>query len=113
MPDIRDSYASSHIFIAPMRIGTGLQNKLLEAMSMQLPCITSPLANQALGATVHQEILVGTTAQEYADHIINLLEEPSRAREMAINGFGFVTKNFSWENSSALLEELFNNNTKK
>ncbi len=113
MPDIRESYAASRIFIAPMRIGTGLQNKLLEAMSMELPCITSPLANQALGATVNQDILVGTTAQEYADHIINLLEDPSRAREMAINGFGFVTKNFSWENSSALLEDLFNNNTKK
>jgi hypothetical protein len=35
--DIRSSYASARIFIAPMQIGTGLQNKLLEAMAMRMP----------------------------------------------------------------------------
>jgi len=50
MDDIREAYSSGKIFIAPMRIGTGLQNKLLEAMAMQIPCITTPLANDALQA---------------------------------------------------------------
>ncbi|PCJ85488.1 MAG: glycosyltransferase, partial [Flavobacteriales bacterium] len=36
--DIRQSYAAAKIFIAPMRTGTGLQNKLLEAMAMKIPC---------------------------------------------------------------------------
>jgi glycosyltransferase involved in cell wall biosynthesis len=59
VPDIRESYASSRIFIAPMRIGTGLQNKLLEAMAMGIPCVTSPLANNALEAVPGTEILIG------------------------------------------------------
>jgi sugar transferase (PEP-CTERM/EpsH1 system associated) len=108
MPDIRESYAASRIFIAPMRIGTGLQNKLLEAMSMELPCITSPLANQALGAAVNQEILVGTSAGEYAGHIISLLQDEAKASTLAANGFMFVKQNFSWEKSAAMLEQLFN-----
>ena len=33
-----------------MQIGTGLQNKLLEAMAMRMPCVTSALANNAVGA---------------------------------------------------------------
>ena len=49
VPDIRAAYASARVFVAPMRVGTGLQNKLLEAMAMQLPCVTTPLANNALG----------------------------------------------------------------
>ena len=56
LDDIRDAYAQSRVFIAPMRIGTGLQNKLLEAMSMRLPAITSPLANASLGAKPDEEI---------------------------------------------------------
>ena len=44
LADIRDAYASSRLFVAPMRIGSGLQNKLLEAMSMSLPCVTTTLA---------------------------------------------------------------------
>jgi sugar transferase (PEP-CTERM/EpsH1 system associated) len=107
IPDIRDSYASSRIFIAPMRIGTGLQNKLLEAMAMELPCITSVLANQALGAKENDEILIGTTAAEYANHIIKLLKDQEFAKSLAKNGHIFVKKIFSWENSTQLLLQLF------
>ncbi len=107
LSDIRNSYASSRVFIAPMRIGTGLQNKLLEAMAMEIPCITSILANQALGAKENEEILVGTTAEEYADHIINLMNDELKASILAKKGHAFVTRSFSWENSTAVLEELF------
>ncbi len=107
LPDIRDSYASSRIFIAPMRIGTGLQNKLLEAMAMELPCITSALANQALGAEENKEILIGNTAKEYADHIVHLLQNETFALNIAQNGHAFVKKIFSWENSTSMLERLF------
>lgn len=107
LPDIRDSYSSSCIFIAPMRIGTGLQNKLLEAMAMELPCISSVLANQALGAKENEEILIGNTAEEYANHIVRLLQNESFAQTIAQNGHAFVKNHFSWENSTDLLEQLF------
>lgn len=107
VPDIRESYAKSRIFIAPMRIGTGLQNKLLEAMAMGLPCITSLLANQALGAKENEEILVGHTASEYASHIIRLLQDSAFAEAMAKNGHEYVKRIFSWENSTRQLESLF------
>lgn len=107
MADIRESYASSRIFIAPMRIGTGLQNKLLEAMAMEMPCITSDLANQALGAKQNVEILIGSTAVEYAAHIIKLLNDQKYGDTLAQNGHAFVKKVFSWENSVDELEKLF------
>jgi len=107
MNDIRDSYSASRIFIAPMRIGCGLQNKLLEAMAMGLPCITSELANKALGAKPNYEILVGVTADEYAKHIIKLLQDVAFAETLAQNGYAFVQKTFSWENSAQQLEKLF------
>ncbi|MEI6060576.1 MAG: glycosyltransferase [Bacteroidota bacterium] len=113
LEDIRSSYATSRIFIAPMRIGTGLQNKLLEAMPMELPCITSVLANQALGAKENEEILIGTTTREYADHIIHLLQNETYARTLAAKGHTFVRKIFSWENSTAQLERLFTAGKKK
>jgi len=106
VPDMRECYAAARIFIAPMQLGTGLQNKLLEAMAMQVPCITSPLANQALHAKENEEILIATTPEEYADHIIMLLANPSRAKEIAVNGYNFVLRNFSWERETAKIEEL-------
>jgi sugar transferase (PEP-CTERM/EpsH1 system associated) len=104
--DMRECYAASKIFIAPMRIGTGLQNKLLEAMSMGLPCITSALANQALGAAENREILVGRSPEEFADHIIRLLNDPEFAQNIAEAGKTFVDTTYDWENSTMMLEKL-------
>ncbi len=107
--DMRECYACAGIFIAPMQIGTGLQNKLLEAMAMQIPCVTSQLANQALKAKENEEILVADTAEEYARHIISLLENPQKANEIALNGSNFVRKNYSWEKETGKIENLIDN----
>lgn len=106
VPDMRECYASARIFIAPMQIGTGLQNKLLEAMAMQIPCITSPLANQALQAKENVEILVAETPEEYTKHILALLNDPGLAKKIAMNGYEFALKNFSWEKESEKIEAL-------
>lgn len=111
--DIRECYAASKVFIAPMRIGTGLQNKLLEAMSMKLPCVTSPLANKALGAAENEEILVGKTETEYAEHLVRILEDPSYAETIASKGHDFVIRTFNWENSTQKLESLFQKTSRK
>ncbi len=104
--DISIYYSRSKIFIAPMQIGTGLQNKLLEAMAMKLPCITSPLANNALGATHNENILIGNSELEYKQHILNLVENENHRKKIAENGYQYVKENFTWEGSTAILEKL-------
>jgi len=107
--DIRTSYARSSIFVAPMLIGSGLQNKLLEAMAMKMPCISSELANKALGAVEGESILIGRNANEYAHHILSLLEKPDKASEMAEKGHRFVAGQFSWSKSNEILLEIIRN----
>ena len=104
--DIRECYEKSRIFIAPMQIGTGLQNKLLEAMAMKLPCITSQLANKALEAKNNVEILIGNNPSEYANHIISLLENEEFSNNIAAKGDEFVHENFNWETATKKLEEI-------
>lgn len=107
--DIRKCYAGARIFIAPMQLGSGLQNKLLEAMSMKVPCISSSLANNSLKAEENKEILIGKTPEEYVKHIETLLGDTSKAEELAENGYRFVLKNYSWEKHNTLLEEIIIN----
>ncbi len=105
--DLREYYALSRFFIARKQIGTGLQNKLLEAMSMCIPCITSQLANSALGASEGSEILIGNEPADYAKHILYLLDHPEQANELAEKGQSFVKLNYSWEAEARRLGELF------
>lgn len=112
LDDIRDAYAQSRVFIAPMRIGTGLQNKLLEAMSMRLPAITSPLANASLGAKPDEEILIGNNAQEMAQHIITLLTDKKKAECLAQVGFDFTNRVYDWGKATGILEDAMANTVK-
>lgn len=104
--DIREAYASATIFVAPMRIGTGLQNKLLEAMSMELPCITSTLANNALAAKVGEEILIANDASEVAKAIFDLIEHPELRAKLSIAGREFVVNQYTWESSGTKLSKI-------
>ncbi len=112
MDDIRDSYASAKIFIAPMRIGTGLQNKLLEAMSMKVPSITTPLANDALQAKDGEEILIGSDSNDLAKQVVILLTDQNLYEKIAENAYVFVKKNYSWEEATEKLNKMIQNTTK-
>ena len=106
--DIRDAYNTSEIFIAPMQIGTGLQNKLLEAMAMELPCISSKLANNALKAKPGKEILIGNSKEEYAKLIIDLMDDRINKKQLAEAGRNYVNSTFNWENSTEELMKKMN-----
>lgn len=107
--DIRECYAQGTVFAAPMQIGSGLQNKLLEAMAMKIPCVTSTIANNSLCAEPDKEVLIGDTAQEFADHIIDLLQLEERRQQLAENGYQYVHQNFSWEHVGEQLEQILIN----
>ena len=104
--DIRTSYARGKVFIAPMFIGTGMQNKLLEAMAMGLPCITTPLANDAINATHGKQIFVANTKEEFIKIAQELLNNEALRIEIGNNAKEFVQNNFSWTTSTGKLIEL-------
>jgi glycosyltransferase involved in cell wall biosynthesis len=111
--DIRVNFAKSRILVAPMQISIGLQNKLLEAMAMQLPCITSSLANNALQAKAGEQIIVANTPEEYAMEIKRLLQDETLMKQIALKGYEFATSKFKWEATTAKLSDLMMENSVK
>ncbi|XOV68174.1 MAG: glycosyltransferase [Fluviicola sp.] len=104
--DIRNSYLDGKIFVAPMTIGTGMQNKLLEAMALKTPCITTDLANNAIGATNNKHILVGNSPEEIIANIRQLLESKEKREEIALAAQSFVQENYSWTHTTNTLIQL-------
>ncbi len=104
--DIRDAYRRGWVFAAPLRIGTGLQNKLLEAMSMALPCVTTKMANNALGAPSNEAILVHDHPADQAEAIIKLLTNPELRQQMGEHARDFVTNHYSWEGVTRKLTKI-------
>ena len=113
VPDMREYYAQSKVFVAPMQIGTGLQNKILEAMAMKVPCITSALANDSLKAENGKQVLVAKEAQEYANYISDILGNEAKATSLAEEGHKYVVEKYSWSKYSKDLETMLHNIAKK
>lgn len=97
MDDVREAFNSSRILLAPMLISIGLQNKILQAMAMRIPCVVSPMANNALGAKPDEEVLVANSPEEYAQKIESLLEDNDLYKRVAEAGYHYVLNQFSWD----------------
>jgi glycosyltransferase involved in cell wall biosynthesis len=108
--DISEYYAKASVFVAPMLINTGLQNKLLEAMSMGLPCITSQRANSALGGIPGRDIVVCDGPVEYAEAIADLLNDTAKAAQISESGSRFVRARYSWTGATQPLIEVIERN---
>jgi len=109
-PHISDSIACSKIMVAPMRLSIGLQNKILQAMAMNVPCIVSSLSNNAIKAPNGEAIIEAITAAEFSEEILRLLNDEVQAQEIADKGFSFVKEHYSWETQHGLFMNLLPSN---
>ncbi len=107
MPDIREAYAAAHVFVAPLFIGSGVQNKILEAMAMKVPCVTTQLVNNGVGAANNCHLLVANTPQEFAQHICTLLTNRELQEQITKRALDFVHENYTWSKAVAYLEQVF------
>ncbi len=110
--DIRVSYLESKILVAPMFISTGMQNKILESMALGVPCITTPMANNAVAADDGKEILLASNAKEFREKISYLLSNPSYYKEISRNAQKWVEERYKWDKTTEILmESCFQDNT--
>jgi glycosyltransferase involved in cell wall biosynthesis len=88
-------------------MGTGLQNKLIEAMAMKLPCVTSTLAGKPLeGVEFGKDIIICETVSGYLVAIKKLLTNPDLYYAVAENGYQYVKQNYNWESINTKLEKI-------
>jgi len=105
--DIRDAYDDGGIFVAPLFMGAGLQNKILEAMAMGVPCVTTSMVNNAIGAKADTSIMLADNADEFAEKIIQLSKDETLRKKLSYEGLVYIQDNFAWGAFVRDLEQIF------
>lgn len=91
------------IGVCPMRIGAGVQNKILEYMALGLPVVTTSLGYEGLGAESGRDLLIADTPGEFVSRIERLVADEPAAVEMAEHARAFVEREHGWERMIAPL----------
>jgi glycosyltransferase involved in cell wall biosynthesis len=106
--DMRDYFEMTTICCAPVRFASGMQFKVLEALAMQVPMVTTPMA--ADGLYIDGEappVVLADNARATADGVIRLLKHADERARLAAAGRKYVEKHFVWERSITKLEKLW------
>jgi Glycosyltransferase len=105
--DIRPLLNRAKLFVAPLRSGSGIQNKILEAFACGLPVVTTSYGNAGIKAADEKQVIVRDNPDEFAQIIISLLGDNSKRNELGKSARELVEKEFSWENRAIRLEEIY------
>jgi polysaccharide biosynthesis protein PslH len=92
--------------VAPLAIGRGIQNKVLEAMAMARPVIASGAAHQGIDAEAGADLIVAEDPESQVRHALYLLGDPARAAAIAASARRRMETRYRWEARLAPLTEL-------
>lgn len=106
--DVREYLDQATVFAAPIRFASGTQNKVLEAMAMEVPVVTTSTVSEGLrvNSRVPLPLRVADNMDTFADEVIKLLLSQQERACLGREGRAFVQRYFDWDESARKLESL-------
>jgi glycosyltransferase involved in cell wall biosynthesis len=114
VPDVKPYLARAKVFVHPQEVGAGIQNKLLEAMGVGTPVVTSAIGAAGIAGIVNEEnALVRNSDEAFANAAIELLQDDRRGSALAINARALVESRYSWQHVFEKLDRIVQDLTGK
>jgi len=94
--DVRSYIAQNQIVIVPLRIGGGTRLKILEAMAMGKPVVSTTIGAEGLGVANDENILLADNPENFTKRIVYLFENIKKMESLAIAGRKLVEEKYDW-----------------
>jgi glycosyltransferase involved in cell wall biosynthesis len=108
LPDLRPALSSANVYGCAVRYGTGVKNKVLEAMALRLPMVAyEPGSTSGIDCENGKHLLTAQNREAFASRVIDLLCHSEKAQRIALAAREFVCSKYSWETRAKAFEELF------
>lgn len=113
--DVRDHVGKCQVFVCPLIFGSGIKTKILEAMAMGVPVVTTTIGSENIHAIEGEDWLVVDNEKEFARKVMMVMNQPDLFNKLHMNANKFVGDNFTWkvaeEKFSLILEGANNENS--
>ena len=107
VPETRSYFAQSAVFVSPLRGGSGIQVKNLEAMAMGLPVVTTSVGAAGIEAQAENNLIIADEPKEFASRVVQLLDEPELCRKIGQNGRRLVEEKYNWRYVVSRLDRIY------
>lgn len=97
VPDVRPWLQHAAAVVAPLRLARGIQNKILEAMSMGRAVVSAAACAEPMRAEPQRELLVAGDSAAFVSQVAALLEDPLRAASIGAAARDCVLREYSWD----------------
>ena len=107
VPDVRPYLEQASLMVVPLLIGGGTRLKIVEAMGMHCPVVSSTIGAEGLGLTHDLELMLADDSEPFAEAILDLLRRPDHAAELAQRAAKFVEAKLTWKHLAQNLVEVW------
>jgi glycosyltransferase involved in cell wall biosynthesis len=107
VPDVRPYIAGATVYVAPLRVGGGTRLKLLQAMAMDAAIVATSLGAEGFPVANGRELLLADTPGDFAQAVLNLLEDPEQRTQLGRVARRFVEATYGWDALVPELEALY------
>jgi|GEM_PF-1039552 len=95
------------VFIAPITWGGGIKVKILHAMAMGLPVVTTPVGAEGLDVEHGVHLYIDSQPDVFAEHVLELLDNPDLRQTIGQAGLARVRERYGWEAIIEHMEQLY------
>lgn len=104
--DMREYYHKADVYVAPLRIARGVQNKVLEAMATGNAVVTTSQVSAGIRCKNGEDILVADTETDFAQQVINLLRDKQLRDRIADAAVKTIHRHYNWSENLKQLDTL-------
>jgi len=105
--DTRPYIDKSSVYIVPLRMGGGTRLKIMEALSMKIPLVTTSIGCEGIDLVNGHSALIADKPQVFADKIMELFANKKLASRLTENGYQLMMDKYRWENIGKRLEAAY------
>jgi polysaccharide biosynthesis protein PslH len=109
VPDLVPHLKGAALMVVPVRAGSGMRVRILEAFAHAMPIITTSVGLEGIEAVPGEDVLVADTVDEFAGRVVNLLGDKNLQSKLAERGRCLAEKRYDWRVVLKKLDEVYGN----